>query len=841
MNFSGFDDIAPIAQTDDPIKLFDEAPKPPGINDLYKSQAEVLETWYKAKRRDTVVKLHTGGGKTLVGLLIAKSMRIATSKPILYLCPDKQLVAQTLSKALLYSIEAVGYPSRGFPAKFENAEAIMVATYDALFNGESRFGTSDGRKTAIDLGGLIIDDAHAAFTDLRDAFTYTVSAKSQNEFYRELANIFRDDFDSVGKLGTFDDILGRVTSSVLEVPYWAWKGKEKRVRDLISAKKPKDDSGKVVDWERFLKWPFLRDQLAVSHALVSYRGFTITPILPMVEEVPSYADCPRRVFMSATVNDDSALIRTFKLEKNYLAVSARGATGIAERFIVAPAFTPNFEVSYEAATKAMARHVAQDRDRGVIVLAPSTEHAKAWESEAAIVKGNDDVVSAVDMLNSGVSRGPIVFLNRYNGLDLPENACRLVILWELPTGSADYDQYRAAMLHGGEELAASTARTIEQGMGRGARGASDFCIVIFAGRSMESWIAKKSNLKHLSLATQIQVEIGRGVSSGLNSVDALKSAIDTVLDRDKRWMTGHASRLSAELERAAYVNVDLTPAYAERAAFDCIRKGRFVEGRREYEQLASTTSDGRLTAWYLQLAARSALYDEDEVGAERLQNDANAANDRFPRPLKNRRYLPITAPNDQSRAIAAIIEEHDPPTGVLASFDEDVSNLTPQASAQQFEQALAELGKYLGFTTQRPEKTDKVGPDVLWLAPGHAFVLEAKSRKYEKNKVAKSEVGQLLTAATWFETRYPGMPFTHAIVAPNPTAENNFEPGMCQALSMAKLRELVGDIRKLYVELTKLSDATSSLAAQAAASLRTTTLLPKRLGGYFIPLRGGSK
>ena len=34
----------------DPLEIFRRLPKPPGINDLYTSQAEVLETWYDRRR-----------------------------------------------------------------------------------------------------------------------------------------------------------------------------------------------------------------------------------------------------------------------------------------------------------------------------------------------------------------------------------------------------------------------------------------------------------------------------------------------------------------------------------------------------------------------------------------------------------------------------------------------------------------------------------------------------------------------------------------------------------------------------------------------------------------------
>lgn len=94
----------------EPLEIFRRLPKPPGINDLYTSQAEVLDTWYqRRKQRDIVLKLHTGGGKTLVGLLMAQSTINETNEPVLYLAPTTQLVSQTLEKAKSLGIAAVPY------------------------------------------------------------------------------------------------------------------------------------------------------------------------------------------------------------------------------------------------------------------------------------------------------------------------------------------------------------------------------------------------------------------------------------------------------------------------------------------------------------------------------------------------------------------------------------------------------------------------------------------------------------------------------------------------------------------------------------------------------------
>ena len=58
------------------------------------SQAQVLEEWFKRRNtdRDIVIKLNTGGGKTLVGLLIAQSILNEHHEPVIYLSPTVQLV-----------------------------------------------------------------------------------------------------------------------------------------------------------------------------------------------------------------------------------------------------------------------------------------------------------------------------------------------------------------------------------------------------------------------------------------------------------------------------------------------------------------------------------------------------------------------------------------------------------------------------------------------------------------------------------------------------------------------------------------------------------------------------
>ena len=91
----------------EPEAIFRRLPRPPGIKDIYVSQKEVLDGWFaRREKKDLVIKLNTGGGKTLIGLLVAQSIMNEREQPVLYLAPNNQLVAQILDKAAEYNIAA---------------------------------------------------------------------------------------------------------------------------------------------------------------------------------------------------------------------------------------------------------------------------------------------------------------------------------------------------------------------------------------------------------------------------------------------------------------------------------------------------------------------------------------------------------------------------------------------------------------------------------------------------------------------------------------------------------------------------------------------------------------
>src|SRR5437763_1558566 len=97
----------------------------------------------------------------------------------------------------------------------------MVATYRALFNGRSKFGLRGGGQPQ-GVATVILDDAHVAFSVVRESFTLDVDSAEDRPRYESLAGLFRRAFRDTDRLGTFDDIVSGAEYAVLEVPYWAW-------------------------------------------------------------------------------------------------------------------------------------------------------------------------------------------------------------------------------------------------------------------------------------------------------------------------------------------------------------------------------------------------------------------------------------------------------------------------------------------------------------------------------------------------------------------------------------------------------------------------------------------
>ena len=181
--------------------------------------------------------------------------------------------------------------------------------------------------------------------------------------------------------------------------------------------------------------------------------------------------------------------------------------------ILIPELMP-FQFDVRAAIKKILEATAQSK-RGAVVLVSSNKAAERWIDVATLPSNTKDVELIVQSLQEGVAFGPVVFANRYDGIDLPGDACRLLVMDGLPAGTSDYELYRASALYGGGTITRLLAQRIEQGLGRGARGAGDHCAILMVGGGLAAWIAKEANFRFLTSATRAQLEMGSQISKSV--------------------------------------------------------------------------------------------------------------------------------------------------------------------------------------------------------------------------------------------------------------------------------------------------------------------------------------
>ncbi|WP_431898903.1 DEAD/DEAH box helicase [Nonomuraea sp. bgisy101] len=106
-----------------------------------------------------VIKQNTGGGKTAVGLLIARSTLNEELGPAVYLAPDRYLAAQVRAEAAQMWLAVT---ERFDDLAFRSGQSMLVTTFQKLINGQSVFGVGGDHRDKLQMGIVVVDDAHAA-------------------------------------------------------------------------------------------------------------------------------------------------------------------------------------------------------------------------------------------------------------------------------------------------------------------------------------------------------------------------------------------------------------------------------------------------------------------------------------------------------------------------------------------------------------------------------------------------------------------------------------------------------------------------------------------------------
>ena len=738
-----------------PIELYNTLDRKSIAGPLRPVQEYALNEWYNNRKdeRDLIVKLHTGEGKTLIGLLMLQSALNLGEGPCIYVCPNIYLVGQVCGEAQKFGIPfCIIDKNNTIPNEFLLGEKILITHAHKLFNGKSIFGIGNNfTKT----GTIILDDSHACIDVLKDAFTITITKDKNESIYSRILSLFSDDLIEQGE-GSYFDIKAGEYETFMMVPYWAWNSKRIELLSILS-------EYSSINEIQFV-WPLMKDKIIEYSCFVSGSKVEIAPYNINVEQFGTFSRAKRRILMSATTQEDIFFVKGLDFSRDAVSspIVYPQLRWSGEKMMLMPSSIDENCDRDLVATKFASM---KPKKIGIVAIVSNTKRANYYNKLGAkFPKNNQELFSVIDDLRKGNFDNTVVINNRYDGIDLPDESCRILIMDSMPFLNNYSDRYEEKCCPNSEIINKKIAQKIEQGIGRAVRGEKDYCAILVIGSDIEKFMRGVLTRKYFSAQTQKQIEIGFEVAKMAKeeireddpSMKQIFSLIDQILKRDEGWKEYY----NTEMDGIIQENIEnrIYDRYVEENKLEKL----FSQG--EYELAVERTQNfidkfihnDLEKGWYLEQMARYAyMYSEEK--SERLQKTAFKKNSQLLKPKEGVMYSKISFLNENRMLrFRKNISKYDSFEEFNLHINEVIENLSFGVDAEKFESSLKKLGEFLGYVSQRPDKEIRKGPDNLWCVSNKKYVFfECKSEVDDnRNAIKKSEAGQFNNHCGWFKDEY---------------------------------------------------------------------------------------
>lgn len=718
---------------------------------------------------DLILKMSTGAGKTAVALLYLKSHMAEMKRPGVYLCPTIQLVNQVIEEGLRLGIKASHYATgEQYPgAAAMSGQEIIVCTYSKLFNARTTFDREDVLLRPL---AIVLDDAHAGIEEVRNAFTLSIDGDLHSSLLKVLDAGCRPYASA-----KWVEIVDRNPGEIFEVPYWIWKSVLDQVVKILSPQMDEDPFCFV--------WSNIRDYLRWCRCVISGTNIEIVPTIMPLRGNRAYWTAVHRLFMSGTLADDSVLVRELGCEPEAAKnpIFSKDDRGIGERMILVPSLVHK-DLNRTWVMQICKRLASRIN---VVVLCSSEKSARQWEPVGAKVMIGSDVESCVRELRDGKAKFA-AFAQRYDGIDLPDDACRVLVLDGMPLGQGITDKYDSMKQGVPGGVRNRLIYRIEQGMGRVVRSNADYAVVILCGSDLANFVGNREVVDRMNPATRSQVDLAIELANlaaqemGTSPKNTVQDMIVKCLSRDEGWKQLYNDRVRSAAESYSVTvdkrRIDLASSEqdAAQAAIDnnAIKSVEFIK-----QAITSFAGDEAEKGWLMQEEANY-LLEIDPGKAMQRQSFAHTKNKSTFRPPQGIVARPRDPGKFESLSIVSQwFTNFANPNAAIVELQMLRTRLSYESNPKALEQAILELARLLGAIGSRPEEELGAGPDDLWLWPKVSLVIEVQND--HEGRLPKKDSGQLHDSLQWFKKNYPSRVPLPVVVAKVTSTEKdaNFPTG----------------------------------------------------------------
>ncbi|SFF24590.1 DEAD/DEAH box helicase [Sunxiuqinia elliptica] len=747
-----------------PSEIYDSLDRRSVTGPLRPAQNEILEEWYNKCQEDNdlIIKLHTGEGKTLIGLLILQSKINQGLGPCIYVCPNIYLVQQVVLEAQKFGIPICTIEAdNAIPNDFLDGKKILVTHVQKLFNGKSIFGIDNSfTKT----NTIVLDDSHACIDSIKNSFTIRISR--EHELYNSILKLFESELKEQGE-GSYFDIEAGIYDTLLMIPYWSWIDKSSDVITLLSSNQE----------ENFIKfsWPILKNSIHNCQAFITGKGIEITPIFVPVGSFGTFSRAQQRILMSATTQDDSFFIKGLGFNKNAVTnpLTNKKQLWSGEKMLLIPSL---IDESLDRALIVTKFAPAKNYNFGRVALVSSFKKSQHYYELGAKVAESKSIFTEISSLKKGDFENTLVIVNRYDGIDLPDESCRILIIDSMPFFDSLNDRYEQKCRINSDVINIKLAQRVEQGLGRSVRGEKDFSAILIIGSDLVKFIKSVQTNKYFSSQTRKQIEIGLQIAEMAqeelqpdeSAYKVLASLIDQSLKRDEGWKEFYIEEMNQVSENKQEINIYEVLQLEKEAENANLKEDNETACLKTQELIDKYVDDDSEKGWYLQQLARY-KYFESKTESNKLQKSAFLLNSQLLKPKDGITYKKIEFINENRiKRIKTWISNFQSYDELILAVDSILGDLTFGIDSEKFESSVKEIGCLLGFISQRPDKEFRKGPDNLWCGVDNRFFLfECKSEVSDKrDAISKHEAGQMNSHCAWFESIYGDATVKRVLIIP---------------------------------------------------------------------------
>ncbi|KMV18296.1 hypothetical protein ACT17_11715 [Mycolicibacterium conceptionense] len=824
---------------------------------LRPGQRQVLSAYaaHHLNTSDLAIEMPTGEGKTLVALLIA-DLALDGGRSVAYLTGTRQLAERAVDEAEKLGLHTVRFAAKDYGGAklddYHQAQAVGVMNYWVYFNSKPVPQPADL---------VIFDDAHLAEQPLSGLQTLRIPNISGDArlLYRTVCDLVVAHTDAYPGLRAMRDGTARPGTPPELLSFSDWAAIATAARAEIEA------SPYIDDKEIKYVWPKVRDYLTRCGVLIGPSGIEVRPYHPPTTLNAGYHQAKQRLYLSATLGSMDDLQRRVGGGRISRLVTEEplpaGATG--DRLLV---LNPTEDQPTDENVLNWALdQVAAAGGRAAWLCA---SHAEADTLQALLSgdghsvyrlrPGDDDMVDAW----SQAPNGQLVTAGRYDGLDLPGDICKLVIITTVPQASSEFERFVVAYLGDASFMRHRVGQRVTQALGRANRTNTDRSMYLGLDPTFAQILADPA--VRASIPTSTQPTVRAALELYDQGWDATVRTCDTFWDTTAQNSPGSEPAADSDTPtpprrksrpgRSTGGSGEVASAQAEVSAATDLWVGdqaAAASQAREAATLLSTAGETEHAAFWRYVEAH-ALFNRgrprDLAAARAALQDATANG---PRTTWFRRLSRTVAELSGNEGVA------DDTDRLFLSWDEWRREVGPRLDHALSEgrnmltgnhdqqcDGLKVLARLAGASGERPPKTEQSATDCRWtwstVKRGERRVWEVKTGKAEV--VARGDVNQLLgqievETKRAAKTQVYGCLLTPATAANNDAAEAARDKiALVSHEAAVRLYDTLADRIRHYAALCGDGNA----EARGEARTKTEELLPADgwLGRLLAPTQG---